>query len=150
MWHQGSWSLLFRQCLVAQRGEGYCHTAPGVRPDGRAAGSRFTESISLKLQGGFSLFTVYTIAYTSSCTSSWLFAHLPQMGLSIGQHFAKSGTTLRWIIWTSRSADRERVLNLITRSLTHSLGSALCRSHISETIGWIYTIWSSMEFSIDL
>ena len=41
------------------------------------------------------------------------------MGLPMGQKLAKSGCT-----WTR-----------------------FCRTHISETAGWIYTIWSSMELS---
>ena len=41
------------------------------------------------------------------------------MGLPMGQELVKSGST-----W-----------------------ARLCRTHISETAGWIYTIWSSMELS---
>ena len=48
-----------------------------------------------------------------------LFAHLPHMGLPMGQKLVKSGST-----W-----------------------ARLCGTHISETIGWIYTISSSMELS---
>ena len=48
-----------------------------------------------------------------------LFAQLPHMGVPIGQKLVKSGST-----W-----------------------ARLCGTHISETTGWIYTIWSSMELS---
>ena len=41
------------------------------------------------------------------------------MGLLMGQKLVKSGST-----W-----------------------ARLCRTHISETVGWIYTIWNSMELS---
>ena len=48
-----------------------------------------------------------------------LFAHLPHMGLPMGQKLVKSGST-----W-----------------------ARLCGTHIFETAGWIYTIQSSMELS---
>ena len=59
------------------------------------------------------------LVLTCSCAASYLFARLPHMGLPMGQKFVKSGST-----W-----------------------ARLCGTQISETAGWIYTIWSSMEFS---
>ena len=59
------------------------------------------------------------LVWTCSCALSQLFAHLPNMGLPMGQKLVKSGST-----WTR-----------------------LCGAHIFETAGWIYTIRSSMELS---
>ena len=59
----------------------------------------------------------YRIVWTWSCATSWSFAHLPHMGLSMGQ------------------------------KLQVPLGARFCGTHISETTGWIYTIWNSIELS---
>ena len=61
----------------------------------------------------------YGLVETYSCALLYLFAHLPHMGLLMCQKLVKSGST-----W-----------------------ARLCRTHISETAAWIYTIWSSMELS---
>ena len=59
------------------------------------------------------------LVWTCSCALLYLFAHLPHMGLPMGQKLVKSGST-----W-----------------------ARLCGTHISETPGWICTNRSSMELS---
>ena len=98
------------------------------------------------------------------------FAHLPHVGLTMGKtslapvrsrlcrmHISETAGQIYPIpssMELSRSVAVQRHSNLPIYHLWTCpwvnqipLGSRFCGTHISETTGWIYTIWSSMELS---